>query len=60
MIRLKKLQDLKKIIRSWIKSKKLKISDSKNEMISELGAIDKDMDRGVFDDDTVSPFRTET
>ncbi|GJV46834.1 RNA-directed DNA polymerase, eukaryota [Tanacetum coccineum] len=30
------------------------VSDgSKNEMISELGAIDKDMDRGVFDDDTV-------
>ncbi|GKE38052.1 putative RNA-directed DNA polymerase, eukaryota, reverse transcriptase zinc-binding domain protein, partial [Tanacetum coccineum] len=54
MIRLKKkLQDLKKIIRSWIKAKKLEISGSKNEMISELGAIDKDMDRGVFDDDTV-------
>ncbi|GKD48072.1 RNA-directed DNA polymerase, eukaryota, partial [Tanacetum coccineum] len=54
MIRFKKkLQDLKKIIRSWIKAKKLEISGSKNEMISELGAIDKDMDRGVFDDDTV-------
>ncbi|GJS81568.1 RNA-directed DNA polymerase, eukaryota [Tanacetum coccineum] len=34
-------------------AKKLEISGSKNEMISELGAIDKDMDRGVFDDDTV-------
>nr|GFB17936.1 RNA-directed DNA polymerase, eukaryota, reverse transcriptase zinc-binding domain protein [Tanacetum cinerariifolium] len=31
----------------------LEISGSKNEMISELGAIDKDMDRGIFDDDTI-------
>ncbi|PWA45889.1 RNA-directed DNA polymerase, eukaryota [Artemisia annua] len=53
MIRFKKkLQDLKKIIRSWIKAKKLEISGSKNEMISELRAIDKDMDRGAFDDVT--------
>ncbi|GJT65762.1 hypothetical protein Tco_1017242 [Tanacetum coccineum] len=36
-----------------LRTKKLEISGSKNEMISELGAIDKDMDRGVFDDDTV-------
>ncbi|GJR88481.1 RNA-directed DNA polymerase, eukaryota [Tanacetum coccineum] len=34
-------------------AKKLEILGSKNEMISELGEIDKDMDRGVFDDDTV-------
>ncbi|GJX81606.1 RNA-directed DNA polymerase, eukaryota [Tanacetum coccineum] len=38
---------------SSLDAKKLEISGSKNEMISELGAIDKDMDRGVFDDDTV-------
>ncbi|GJZ37604.1 RNA-directed DNA polymerase, eukaryota [Tanacetum coccineum] len=41
------------IIRSWVKAKRLEVSCSKNEMISELGEIDKVMDRGEFDDATV-------
>ncbi|GJU75866.1 RNA-directed DNA polymerase, eukaryota, partial [Tanacetum coccineum] len=54
MIRFKKkLQDLKNIIRSWVKAKRLEVSGSKNEMVSELGEIDKVMDRGEFDDATV-------
>ncbi|GJU06708.1 RNA-directed DNA polymerase, eukaryota [Tanacetum coccineum] len=35
------------------KAKRLEVSGSKNEMISELGEIDKVMDRGEFDDATV-------
>nr|GEZ21584.1 RNA-directed DNA polymerase, eukaryota [Tanacetum cinerariifolium] len=54
MIRFKKkLQDLKVIIRRWIKVKRLEMSGSKNDIVTELGAIDKDMDRGVVNDDNV-------
>nr|GEV92352.1 RNA-directed DNA polymerase, eukaryota [Tanacetum cinerariifolium] len=49
----KKLQDLKVIIRRWIKVKRLERSGSKNDIVTELGAIDKDMDRGVVNDDNV-------
>nr|GEZ34317.1 RNA-directed DNA polymerase, eukaryota [Tanacetum cinerariifolium] len=49
----KKLQDLKVIIRRWIKVKRLEMSGSKIDIVTELGAIDKDMDRGVVNDDNV-------
>nr|GEW56569.1 RNA-directed DNA polymerase, eukaryota [Tanacetum cinerariifolium] len=37
----------------WVKAKRQEVSGSKNEMISELGEIDKVMDRGEFDDATI-------
>nr|GEX21911.1 RNA-directed DNA polymerase, eukaryota [Tanacetum cinerariifolium] len=56
MIRFKKnLQDLKLIIRQWVKAKKLDISSSKNDIVIKLGEIDKAMDRGEFDDATILP-----
>nr|GEU51902.1 RNA-directed DNA polymerase, eukaryota [Tanacetum cinerariifolium] len=49
----KKLQDLKIIIRRWVKVKRLELSGSKNDIVTELGEIDKVMDRGEVDDVTV-------
>nr|GFA56499.1 RNA-directed DNA polymerase, eukaryota, reverse transcriptase zinc-binding domain protein [Tanacetum cinerariifolium] len=46
----KKLQDLKIIIRRWVKDKKLQQSGVRSSIIRELSAIDKDLDReNVFD-----------
>ena len=54
MIRFKKkLQDLKGIIRQWVKDKKKDMSSSKNAIVFELGEIDKVIDRGENDDATV-------
>nr|GEU86015.1 RNA-directed DNA polymerase, eukaryota [Tanacetum cinerariifolium] len=52
LIRLKKkLQDLKKIIRSWIKDKKMQQSGAINSIKEDLIDIDKDLDCGnVFDE----------
>nr|GFB19736.1 RNA-directed DNA polymerase, eukaryota, reverse transcriptase zinc-binding domain protein [Tanacetum cinerariifolium] len=47
----KKLQDLKKIIRSWIKDKKCQQSGAINSIKEDLIDIDKNLDSGnVFDD----------
>nr|GEU63742.1 RNA-directed DNA polymerase, eukaryota, reverse transcriptase zinc-binding domain protein [Tanacetum cinerariifolium] len=47
MIRFKKkLQDLKVLIRQWIKTKKSDISSNKHDIVNELREIDKKMDRG--------------
>nr|GEV18781.1 RNA-directed DNA polymerase, eukaryota [Tanacetum cinerariifolium] len=47
----KKLQDLKKIIRSWIKDKKLQQSGAINSIKKDLIDIDKNLDsRNVFDE----------
>ncbi|GJZ35096.1 hypothetical protein Tco_0580913 [Tanacetum coccineum] len=51
MIRFKKkLQDLKVIIRHWVKAKRLELSGSKIDITTELGRIDKVMDSGMVDD----------
>ncbi|GJT61775.1 RNA-directed DNA polymerase, eukaryota [Tanacetum coccineum] len=51
MIRFKKkLQDLKVIIRRWVKAKRLELSGSKIDITTELGRIDKVMDSGMVDD----------
>nr|GEV11797.1 putative reverse transcriptase domain-containing protein [Tanacetum cinerariifolium] len=49
----KKLQDLKVIIRRWVKTKRLEMVGSKLDTIAELEKIDKAMDIGVVDDCTV-------
>nr|GFB59346.1 RNA-directed DNA polymerase, eukaryota, reverse transcriptase zinc-binding domain protein [Tanacetum cinerariifolium] len=49
----KKLQDLKVIIRRWVKTKRLEMVGSKLDTIVELEKIDKAMDIGVVDDCTV-------
>nr|GFB48912.1 RNA-directed DNA polymerase, eukaryota [Tanacetum cinerariifolium] len=49
----KKLQDLKVIIRRWVKTKRLEMVGSKLDTIAELEKIDKAMDIGVVDDSTV-------
>nr|GEX39358.1 RNA-directed DNA polymerase, eukaryota [Tanacetum cinerariifolium] len=46
----KKLQDLKVIIRRWVKTKRLEMVGSKLDTIAELEKIDKAMDIGVIDD----------
>nr|GEW74880.1 RNA-directed DNA polymerase, eukaryota [Tanacetum cinerariifolium] len=54
MIRFKKrLQDLKVLIRQWIKTKKSDISSNKHDIVNELREIDKKMDRGEVDEATV-------
>ncbi|GJZ64388.1 RNA-directed DNA polymerase, eukaryota [Tanacetum coccineum] len=54
MIRFKKkLQDLKIIMRRWVNDKRIHLSGSKREIVSELGVIDKDLDRGVVFDDCI-------
>ncbi|GKA73884.1 RNA-directed DNA polymerase, eukaryota [Tanacetum coccineum] len=51
MIRFKKkLQDLKVIIRHWVKAKRLELSGSKIDITTELGRIYKVMDSGMVDD----------
>ncbi|GJV80216.1 putative RNA-directed DNA polymerase, eukaryota, reverse transcriptase zinc-binding domain protein [Tanacetum coccineum] len=49
----KKLQDLKVIIRYWINEKRRASSLLKSDLISELGKIDKDLDRGSITDDQI-------
>ncbi|GJX81387.1 hypothetical protein Tco_0330868 [Tanacetum coccineum] len=49
----KKLQDLKVIIRRWVKTKRLEMVGSKLDIIAELEKIDKAMDIGVVDDSIV-------
>nr|GEZ64300.1 RNA-directed DNA polymerase, eukaryota [Tanacetum cinerariifolium] len=49
----KKLQDLKVIIRRWVKNKRLEMVSSKLDTIAELEKIDKAMAIGVVDDCTV-------
>nr|GEV59872.1 RNA-directed DNA polymerase, eukaryota [Tanacetum cinerariifolium] len=43
----KKLQELKSIIRHWIKDKRAQLSGSKQAIINELRDIDKELDQGV-------------
>nr|GEZ56196.1 RNA-directed DNA polymerase, eukaryota, reverse transcriptase zinc-binding domain protein [Tanacetum cinerariifolium] len=51
MIRFKtKLQDLKAIIRCWVKDKRMHRSGEKNSIKNELSDIDKEVDRGVVYD----------
>nr|GFA31247.1 RNA-directed DNA polymerase, eukaryota [Tanacetum cinerariifolium] len=51
MIRFKKkLQDLKTIIRCWVKDKRMHRSGEKNSIKNELSDIDKEVDRGVVYD----------
>nr|GEV33533.1 RNA-directed DNA polymerase, eukaryota [Tanacetum cinerariifolium] len=51
MIRFKKkLQDLKSIIRCWIKMKRHEASRVKKNIIIDLEEIDKALDRGIADD----------
>nr|GEZ92250.1 RNA-directed DNA polymerase, eukaryota [Tanacetum cinerariifolium] len=47
----KKLQDLKKIIRSWIKDKKLQQSGAINSIKEDLIDIDKNLDSGNVSDE---------
>ncbi|GKC10751.1 RNA-directed DNA polymerase, eukaryota [Tanacetum coccineum] len=47
----KKLQDLKVIIRRWINEKRRLSSCLKSDLTSELGSIDKELERGVIKDD---------
>nr|GFA20834.1 RNA-directed DNA polymerase, eukaryota, reverse transcriptase zinc-binding domain protein [Tanacetum cinerariifolium] len=47
----KKLQDLKKIIRSWIKDKKLQQSGAINSIKEDLIVIDKNLDSGNVSDE---------
>ncbi|GJU94103.1 RNA-directed DNA polymerase, eukaryota [Tanacetum coccineum] len=49
----KKLQDLKIIMRRWVNDKRIHLSGSKREIVSELGVIDKDLDRGMVSDDCI-------
>ncbi|GKD66919.1 RNA-directed DNA polymerase, eukaryota [Tanacetum coccineum] len=47
----KKLQDLKKIIRGWIKDKNILQDGLKNAIIDDLVTIDKNLDSGVVSDE---------
>nr|GEZ16231.1 RNA-directed DNA polymerase, eukaryota [Tanacetum cinerariifolium] len=49
----KKLQDLKKTIRIWIKDKKALQSGAKRVIIEDLAAIDKRLDRGAISDEVL-------
>ncbi|GKE85937.1 RNA-directed DNA polymerase, eukaryota, partial [Tanacetum coccineum] len=42
----KKLQDLKSIIRLWVKDKKFHLHNAKNSLQNDLISIDKDLERG--------------
>nr|GEW33033.1 RNA-directed DNA polymerase, eukaryota [Tanacetum cinerariifolium] len=54
MIRFKnKLQDLKIIIRRWVKDKKLQQCTARSSIKEELSVIDKDLDRGQGSDDAL-------
>ncbi|GJW59306.1 RNA-directed DNA polymerase, eukaryota [Tanacetum coccineum] len=51
MVRFKKmLQDLKSLIRSWVKERKAEQFGSRNSIVKELGEIDKLLDDGNVDD----------
>nr|GEZ44336.1 RNA-directed DNA polymerase, eukaryota [Tanacetum cinerariifolium] len=55
MIRLKKkLQDLKSIIRQWLKDKRILLSSSKQAIKDELCDIDKELDLGVVTDTSLA------
>ncbi|GJY96604.1 phospholipase-like, aminotransferase-like mobile domain protein, partial [Tanacetum coccineum] len=47
----KKLQDLKFIIRLWVKDKKFHLHNAKNSLQNDLISIDKDLERGNVSDD---------
>nr|GEX41989.1 putative RNA-directed DNA polymerase, eukaryota, reverse transcriptase zinc-binding domain protein [Tanacetum cinerariifolium] len=47
----KKLQDLKSIIRLWVKVKKFRLHNAKNSLQDDLNSIDKDLERGNVSDD---------
>nr|GEV68229.1 RNA-directed DNA polymerase, eukaryota [Tanacetum cinerariifolium] len=47
----KNLQDLKVIIRGWIKDKKSQFSETKNAIIEDLIGIDKYLDNGIVSDE---------
>ncbi|GJX62020.1 RNA-directed DNA polymerase, eukaryota [Tanacetum coccineum] len=47
----KKLQDLRVIIRGWIKDKKSQFSETKNAIIKDLIGIDKYLDNGIVSDE---------
>ncbi|GJS93113.1 RNA-directed DNA polymerase, eukaryota [Tanacetum coccineum] len=49
----KKLQDLKSIIRAWVKDKRISISGSKVSIKNELHDIDKELDNGVVSDSSL-------
>nr|GEV54565.1 RNA-directed DNA polymerase, eukaryota [Tanacetum cinerariifolium] len=49
----KKLQDLKAIIRCWVKDKRMHRSGEKNSIKNELNDIDKEVDRGVVSDTNI-------
>ncbi|GKA81518.1 RNA-directed DNA polymerase, eukaryota [Tanacetum coccineum] len=53
----KKLQDLKKIIRTWIKDKKSHHNGVLNTIKEDLIRIDKNLDSGVCSDETLSNRR---
>ncbi|GJU47889.1 hypothetical protein Tco_1217444 [Tanacetum coccineum] len=54
MIRFKKkLQELKKIIRHWIKDKNSQLSCSKQSILKELRIIDKELDQGGVSDSSL-------
>ncbi|GKF36404.1 hypothetical protein Tco_0113162, partial [Tanacetum coccineum] len=40
-------------MRRWVNDKRIHLSGSKREIVSELGVIDKDLDRGVVSDDCI-------
>nr|GEX70430.1 RNA-directed DNA polymerase, eukaryota [Tanacetum cinerariifolium] len=55
MIRFKKkLQDLKSIIRQWLKDKRILLSSSKQAIKDELHDIDKELDLGVVADTSLA------
>ncbi|GJW20108.1 RNA-directed DNA polymerase, eukaryota, partial [Tanacetum coccineum] len=47
----KKLQDLKSIIRLWVKHKKFHLHNAKNSLQNDLISIDKDLEKGNVSDD---------
>nr|GEV50033.1 putative RNA-directed DNA polymerase, eukaryota, reverse transcriptase zinc-binding domain protein [Tanacetum cinerariifolium] len=47
----KKLQDLKKIIRIWIREMNISKEGEKNSLTNKLVDIDKDLDNGIISDD---------
>ncbi|GKD49202.1 RNA-directed DNA polymerase, eukaryota, partial [Tanacetum coccineum] len=52
MVRFKKmLQELKSLIRAWVKERKADQSGSRNIIVKELGDIDKLLDDGLVDDE---------
>ncbi|GJS04028.1 RNA-directed DNA polymerase, eukaryota [Tanacetum coccineum] len=50
----KKLQDLKKIIRGWIKDKNISQAGTKISISDDLTNIDKELDRGVVSDELLT------